>query len=103
MLRRNGASSRVLSALGSNGDITGLTNYYDSASRVIEQDLADGVYQYSYAQDSNGKIVKTDLTSPHTLSHELQGNVFAMAHEWVYFGGKLIQKDGTYVVPDVLG
>jgi len=99
----------------SNGD--GLA--YDGVNRLIGAVAYVYGYRDTFAYDAqNHRVMRTDSSGnqyyafwgpngqklcEYTLGQNGSTYYFAMAHEWVYFGGKLIAKDNTFVVADRLG
>jgi YD repeat-containing protein len=68
------SSHRMLTATDATGSVF-LRNSYDDGGRVIEQTQADGgTYQFAYALDTNGRIIRTDVTDPRANTRRVTFN-----------------------------
>ncbi|MFY9620674.1 MAG: kelch repeat-containing protein [Pyrinomonadaceae bacterium] len=79
-------------------NIVYLTNQYDATSgRITSQTLADnGVYQFTYTVDGNGKVTQTDVTDPRNYVRRATFNSVGFCVTDTFALGTAIQQTYTY-------
>jgi RHS repeat-associated protein len=79
-------------------NIVYLTNQYDAASgRITQQTLADdGIYQFAYTVNGQGKITQTDVTDPRTHVRRTTFNADSFSTSDIFALGTAKQQTYTY-------
>ena len=76
---------------------TALQNFYDANNRIYKQQLPNsGLYQLSYATDSNGNVTQSNVTDPNGIVHQLNFSPPAIFPNGFQTGGYLTSE--TYAL-----